>query len=267
MTQAFLPDQHTIRLRDPWVWLFPLCSALLLALLYFSGANLYLFLDINHAAADLPESIWRHLTVLGDTLVALSLLLPFVGRKPQLVWACIIAGVFTALFVQGIKWTLAVPRPSAILNADIFHLIGPRLASVYSFPSGHTATVFLLASIVSLYFRRLLIAVPLLLAALLVSVSRIAVGVHWPLDVVGGVFFAWICSVAGLYLSTRWTWGLTVIGQRVLAIFLIVVAIYTALFHNAHYDTRLFQILLITLIMLLSVNRVKALFAIGRNKL
>ena len=44
---------------------------------------------------------------------------------------------------------------------------------------------------------------PLLLGATLIGLSRIAVGAHWPLDVLGGAAIGWLCGAFGAWWAQR----------------------------------------------------------------
>jgi membrane-associated phospholipid phosphatase len=67
----------------------------------------------------------------------------------------------------------------------------------HSFPSGHTSTSFACATVLSVLAPRLAPAFLLLAAA--IAYSRLYVGVHWPLDVVGGAVLG--VAIALLLLS------------------------------------------------------------------
>lgn len=56
-----------------------------------------------------------------------------------------------------------------------------------SFPSGHTFEAFAMATTISLIFRRRKITIPILSWAILVGYSRMALGVHYFSDVLGGM--------------------------------------------------------------------------------
>jgi undecaprenyl-diphosphatase len=63
-----------------------------------------------------------------------------------------------------------------------------------SFPSGHAATSFAAATMLTFYFPRLAPLFYVLAAA--VAFSRVYVGVHYPLDVVGGALLGVLVAIA-----------------------------------------------------------------------
>ena len=68
-----------------------------------------------------------------------------------------------------------------------------------SFPSGHSATAFACATVIAWASPRL--AVPAFVLAALVAWSRVYVGVHWPLDVLGGAVLGVLVSTVLLKLA------------------------------------------------------------------
>jgi undecaprenyl-diphosphatase len=67
-----------------------------------------------------------------------------------------------------------------------------------AFPSGHAATAFAAATVIAWASRRL--AIPVYVLATLVAWSRVYVGVHWPLDVIGGAVLGTLVAIALLRL-------------------------------------------------------------------
>ncbi|MBE0646519.1 MAG: phosphatase PAP2 family protein [Bacteroidales bacterium] len=63
-----------------------------------------------------------------------------------------------------------------------------------SFPSGHTTEAFAVAATVALLYRRRSVQIPAILWAILVAYSRMALGVHYPGDVLGGLVFGVILA-------------------------------------------------------------------------
>jgi len=72
--------------------------------------------------------------------------------------------------------------------------------SSLSFPSGHATNITAAMLFLGLVYRKLL--APFIIIAVLVSISRIYVGVHWPLDVAAGMIVGAALG-AGAYLIFR----------------------------------------------------------------
>ncbi len=227
-------DRAPFKRSDPWVWL-PALSAIILALLvWLWQLNEPLFLFLNEAGKLIPETVWSSLTVLGDTLIAVLLVLPFAYRYPRLVWAMMIALVLGTLVVRTGKNLFDVARPPAILDLQQIHVIGPAHRRD-SFPSGHSLTAFIMAALwVFLIARSLWLRLTLIILAALVGLSRVMVGVHWPVDVLVGAALGWLIGCASVALSWRWAWGMRDVPQTLFLILLLLSVIALA-FHQTHY--------------------------------
>ena len=107
-------------------------------------------------------------------------------------------GVFvTAVLVLIVKFTVRRRRPEGDWG-DIYRSTDP-----HSFPSGHAARAFLLATL-TVAFGPTWFAIILVVWAPLVALARVAMGVHYFSDVfVGGIFgilIGWIMSSIGVDL-------------------------------------------------------------------
>lgn len=145
-----------------------------------------LVIDLRHELRRRPfieavRSVWRN---------------PAFGVWPLLLTTAV-SGLF---FAQGIKRMIAErERPSMLEYAN------PQEGFLHnSFPSGHTTTSFALAfMLVFLTWRtdKAWIGRYALVWALLVGISRIYRGVHWPTDILGGVFAGLLSSAVVYWLT------------------------------------------------------------------
>lgn len=218
--------------QSAWAWTPPVLAVLLFVAIAMSGSNQELFLVLNHGGHAYGSALWANLTMLGDGAVALALVLPCIKRTPERFWAALIAAVVATAYVQLIKHAIPVPRPLALLDDGRFFHAGPPHRTG-SFPSGHAAAVFALAGIWVMGMReRTALKLGLLLLASLVSLSRVMVGVHWPLDLLAGMLGGWLAAWSGLGLSSRFGWKTSSLWG--LASGLVLLAIAAALLFSSH---------------------------------
>ncbi|MBP8284243.1 MAG: phosphatase PAP2 family protein, partial [Chromatiaceae bacterium] len=186
----------------PWLPWSALAAALVGFALFVLGGYHAGFLTLNHLAAGGPPWLWEWLTVLGDARLAIALSLFFSLRHPRLFWALILAALIATAFTHGLKPWVSAGRPPAVLALDSFHLIGPALRKS-SFPSGHTVTAAVLLGVCLCFIQGMAARLLLIALALTVGLSRVAVGVHWPLDVAAGLAAGWLDALLVVWLSQR----------------------------------------------------------------
>lgn len=148
----------------------------------------------------LPDFAWQNITFIGDTYTALAIALLFSYRFPKLTLAILISAVVGTLFIHGLKHALDTARPPAVLIDQGLEVIGPMYKR-NSMPSGHTATAFILATLLTRCIRISWKKMAIIAVAFLVAWSRVACGVHWPADVLMGAAIGIVSGVIGLRLS------------------------------------------------------------------
>jgi len=119
-------------------------------------------------------------------------------RRPQVFLLTLAADGVAELVEWAVK--LAVDRRRPHLPPTKPHTL-VKLPSDPSFPSGHATVCFACAVMLALLVPRL--AIPVLLFAVAVAYSRAYVGVHFPLDVIGGAALGTVIAIALRLLAAR----------------------------------------------------------------
>ncbi len=189
-----------------WLRYWALIAGLMGIVLFAACGYQAGFLRINGAATQAPAWLWQWLTLLGDERVALAAALFFSRTRPRIFWSLLVSGGIALFYTHLLKQGIAAPRPPAVLRPDQFSLLGPALKK-NSFPSGHTVTATLFFGVWIAFLKSVPQRCLLTCLALLAGLSRIALGVHWPVDVAAGLFGGASSAWLGLYWADRWAWG------------------------------------------------------------
>ncbi|MBU1045654.1 phosphatase PAP2 family protein [Patescibacteria group bacterium] len=89
-------------------------------------------------------------------------------------------------------------RPRPFVFNNIHQLIFPN---GYSFPSGHSA--FFFATATAIYFYNKKLGITFFIAAILMNMSRIIAGVHYPSDIIGGMIIGVISALLVRFFAER----------------------------------------------------------------
>lgn len=123
---------------------------------------------------------------------------PWIRSLPRRALKCI-HGIFTVGIAYGVtgilKYALHIPRPF-LGHADIQPLF---LETGGSFPSGHATAFAALAAI--MYFHNRRAGVVFWIAAIIIALSRVIAGVHYPIDIAGGIL---IGGGVGFLMNSLW---------------------------------------------------------------
>ncbi|UZU00178.1 phosphatase PAP2 family protein [Chryseobacterium fluminis] len=136
------------------------------------------------------------------------------------IWESLLTASFVSvLFSILSKKYFKVPRPATVFDHKKFVCIGETLSGHNSFPSGHAITVFTTFTVLMLTFMpnkiqyKIIWCCSILLAGFIISFSRVAVGAHYPLDVIFGSIIGYISALSGIFINRKyniWIW----IGNR-----------------------------------------------------
>ena len=133
----------------------------------------------------------------GAIWIAIAFLLAVAWRRWHIFIVTAAAVAVADLAATALKVVVDVERPSSRYATPKTLVPAPQ---DHSFPSGHAATSFAAATILTAFAPRL--APAWLALALAIGFSRVYVGVHYPLDIVGGAVLG-VATALLLLAATR----------------------------------------------------------------
>ncbi|HHY64635.1 MAG TPA: phosphatase PAP2 family protein [Clostridiaceae bacterium] len=140
-------------------------------------------------------------TQLGNGVFALILALFFHARVDKLLAYEVVLGTLTLwLTVELLKMMIRRKRP--FIGLKDIRVVGAK-ARGHSFPSGHTSQAFFMATLLFQHFEfGLATGIILYALALLVGITRIYLGMHYPRDVLGGAILGIAWGLVGAIVNS-----------------------------------------------------------------
>jgi len=182
-----------------------LAAATIFLLTHEKAAGYLMMVPYHNVTLDIVVN-W--FTYVGDGIfVLICALVMFVYKQKRLALLIVVSFLLSGLLVQIPKNLIDAPRPAVYFHdlGQPFYII-PHVtltASLSSFPSGHTATIFAFISTIVLWFPKSKWNPLWLLIACAVAYSRLYLGNHFLLDVTVGACIGILSAFVSYHFMFR----------------------------------------------------------------
>jgi undecaprenyl-diphosphatase len=154
---------------------------LLLSVPEVVSSDASLFITVNQQYGQSAAEAMRWIAAFGSLETGLLVFFALILLKRNDLASCVIV-VLAIEIVTVMLWKELVARPRPYEAIANVHFLYTQLD--FSFPSGHAAGAFALATVLGARVKKLLL--PLAALASAVAFGRVYIGVHYPLDVLAG---------------------------------------------------------------------------------
>ncbi|HLZ89124.1 MAG TPA: phosphatase PAP2 family protein [Puia sp.] len=156
------------------------------------------FVDLNPYHQTVLDKVFMWITFMGDGLFSVIVVVLFlVRRRWSRATQVLAAFLLSALVAQIFKNAFSMPRPKQFFapGSYPYFIDGVTHLGFASFPSGHTTSIFALATILALFTKDQRAKIACLLGAVVVGYSRIYLGQHFLGDVLMGSCIGTVVAV------------------------------------------------------------------------
>jgi membrane-associated phospholipid phosphatase len=160
----------------------------------------FLFINLRGQRPVWLDRMMLGFTQIGSGIAALALgLILFLAGERLLAYELILGTLTLWIVVELVKALVRRPRP--INRVTQARIIGYP-ASGRSFPSGHTSQAFFIATMIALHFQaNAWVVILLYTIAVLVGITRMYVGAHYPRDVLAGAILGCVWGLLGVLVD------------------------------------------------------------------
>lgn len=168
-------------------------------------AGIDLLLALQSWRSPFLNALFKLITDLGSEQVCLALgaIILWCVHKESGIGLTYIA--LSAFYINGLlKNLFRIPRPFAAALGDLNRkLVSLRYEESFSWPSNHAQNTTVMWGYLAFRAKKRWLVVPMAVLALLVGFSRMYLGVHTHVDVLGGWIAGVVCLSVGLWIEPR----------------------------------------------------------------
>jgi membrane-associated phospholipid phosphatase len=179
---------------------------IVIAPILFTFSKTTIHLAINKYHCPLADIFFKYITHFGDGIVpvVIAVILLFYSNRNAIlvIISCNLAGLLVQFFKQLLFED--IERPIKYLSDYQLHLVdGIQMYSNYSFPSGHSASIFALCFSLAILASSMLKKIVLFCIAVLVAFSRVYLSQHFLIDVYAGSIIGIVSVIIVAYFINK----------------------------------------------------------------
>lgn len=181
-------------------------SLVALSLVWSAGQRIdvwaFLIFNLHQSRPVWLDRLMLAVTQLGSGITAAVIgLILFLAGDRLAAYELILGTITLWMLVELVKALVRRPRPFFLLTKARIRIVGsPAIGT--SFPSGHTSQAFFTATLMARHFHvNPWIALLLYTMALLIGITRMYVGAHYPRDVLAGSILGSFWGLLGMLID------------------------------------------------------------------